>query len=200
MGVTSEDRMVAAGSAPLPPPSWDPVTRRGVGPEGADVFVRRLCADHGDAVFAWARGRFDDRRDAEEVVAETMVRAWRRHHQYDPERGSERSWIFGIAKNTAVDHFRRNRRHLRVVGETEVPEDLAAEVPVDRIAESTLVREALGDLSGSHREVLVLAHFGGLTVTEIAERLGVPAGTVKSRLYYAMRSLRGALEERGILH
>ena len=74
------------------------------------MFVRRLCADHGDAVFNWAQGRFDDRRDAEEVVAETMVRAWRRHHQYDPERGSERSWIFGIAKNTAVDHFRRSRR------------------------------------------------------------------------------------------
>ena len=162
------------------------------------MFVRRLCADHGDAVFNWAQGRFDDRRDAEEVVAETMVRAWRRHHQYDPERGSERSWIFGIAKNTAVDHFRRSRRHLQVV-DAEVAEELVEETGVDRIAESTLVKEALGDLSDAHKEVLVLAHFGGLTVTEMAERLGVPTGTVKSRLFYAMRSLRGALEERGIL-
>ena len=61
------------------------------------------------------------------------------------------------------------------------------------------MKEALGDLSDAHKEVLVLAHFGGLTVTEMAERLGVPTGTVKSRLFYAMRSLRGALEERGIL-
>lgn len=160
--------------------------------------MRRLCADHGDAVFAWAQGRFGDRRDAEEVVAETMVRAWRRHHQYDPERGSERSWVFGIARNTAVDHFRRVRRHLQAVPDSEVPER-AEEPPAEQIAESTLVREALRDLSDSHREVLVLAHFGGLTVTEIAARLDVPAGTVKSRLYYAMRSLRGALEERGIL-
>ena len=117
-----------------------------------------------------------------------MVRAWRRHHQYDPERGSERSWVFGIARNTAVDHYRRTRRHLQAVGDSVAPEDLVEEAPADRIAESTVVKDALGDLSGSHREVLVLAHFGGLTVTEIAERLGVPAGTVKSRLYYAMRS------------
>lgn len=169
------------------------------GSDGAEVFVRRLCADHGDAVFAWARGRFGDVRDAEEVVAETMVRAWRRHDQYDPSRGTERSWVFGIARNTAVDHFRRNRRHLQVVGDSAIPEDLAGEPTLDRIAEATLVKDALGDLSDAHREVLVLAHFGGMTVTEIANRIQVPAGTVKSRLYYAMRSLRSALEERGVL-
>jgi len=175
------------------------MTRRDMGSETAEGFVRRLCADHGDAVFGWALGRFEDRRDAEEVVAETLVRAWRGHNQYDPERGSERSWIFGIAKNTAVDHFRRGRRHLRLVAESEVPEEWATEDPIEQIAESTLVRDALGDLSDSHREVLRLAHFGGLTVAEIAGRLGVPAGTVKSRLYYALRSLRAALEERGVL-
>ena len=160
--------------------------------------MRRLCADHGDALFGWALSRFEDRRDAEEVVAETVVRAWRHHHQYDPGRGSERSWIFGIVRNAAADHYRRNRRHLAVVSEADT-ERSSDEGTIDQIAESTLVKDCLMSLSEAHREVLVHAHFGGLTVSEIANRLGVPPGTVKSRLYYGMRSLRAALEECGVL-
>ena len=168
-------------------------------PQAAEAFIRRICDDHGDAVFGWALGRFADRRDAEEVAAETMLRAWRHHHQFDPERGSERAWVFGIARTTAADHHRRNRRHLRLV--TEVPADgsVAASSPIETIAVATLVRDALGDLSPAHREVIALAHFGGLTVVEISQRLGIPDGTVKSRLYYGMRALRTALEERGVL-
>jgi RNA polymerase sigma-70 factor (ECF subfamily) len=168
------------------------------GPDAAEAFVRRLSDEHGDALFAWALGRFRDRRDAEEVVAEAMVRAWRRHHQFDPSRGSERSWVFGIVRNTAADHYRKNRRHLAAVPDAE-PEPGAVQAQVDQFAEATLVREALMDLSDHHREVLVLAHYGALKVDEIAIRVGIPSGTVKSRLYYAMRSLRAALEERGVL-
>ena len=175
------------------------MARRDPGSEHAEGFVRRLCVDHGDAVFGWALTRFGDRRDAEEVVAETMVRAWRGHGQFDPGRGSERAWVFGIARNTAVDHFRRGRRHLRLVSDSEISEEVVTDDSVERIAEATLVRDALEVVSDLHREVLVLAHYGGMTVQEIAARLGVPTGTVKSRLYYAMRSLRAALEERGVL-
>jgi len=130
-----------------------------------------------------------------------MVRAWRGHHQFDPRRGSERSWVFGIARNTAVDHYRKNRRHLAAVPDPSEPDhmDVEIEPPVEQFAEATLVREALLDLSESHREVVVLAHFGALKVNEIARRVGVPPGTVKSRLYYGLRSLRAALEERGVL-
>ena len=169
------------------------------GMDGVESFVRRLGDDHGDALYAWARGRFEDRRDAEEVVAETLVRAWRRHDQYDPDRGSERSWVFGIVKNAAADHFRRNRRHLRAVAGSGEATDSPFEASFDQAAESSLVREALMRLSQPHREVLVQAHFGGFTVSEIAGRLGVPPGTVKSRLFYGMRALRSALEERGVL-
>jgi len=161
--------------------------------------VRRLCADHGDAVFGWALGRFEDRRDAEEVVAETMVRAWRNHHQYDPARGSERSWVFGIARTTAADQHRRGGRRLRLVPDTEAEWEPLDDPAAGRIAEATVVREALHGLSREHREAIVLAHYGGLTVVEIAERLAIPEGTVKSRLYYGMRALRAALEERGVL-
>lgn len=168
------------------------------GSDAAEAFVRRLSDEHGDELFAWALGRFGDRRDAEEVVAEAMVRAWRNHHQFDPTRGSERSWVFGIVRTTAADHYRRNRRHLSVVSDGAAEPD-PVEPPVDRVAEATLVRDALFDLSDKHREVVVLAHFEALKVDEIARRLGVPPGTVKSRLYYGLRSLRAALEERGVL-
>jgi RNA polymerase sigma-70 factor (ECF subfamily) len=172
---------------------------RDAGPDEAEAFVRRLCADHGDAVFGWALGRFEDRRDAEEVAAETMVRAWRNHHQYDPARGSERSWVFGIARTTAADQHRRGRRRLRLVPDSEAAGEPVDDLAAGRIAEATVVREALQGLSMAHREAIVLAHYGGLTVSEIAERLAIPEGTVKSRLYYGMRSLRAALEERGVL-
>jgi RNA polymerase sigma-70 factor (ECF subfamily) len=172
---------------------------RDAGAHEAEAFVRRLCDDHGDAVFGWALGRFADRRDAEEVAAETMVRAWRNHHQFDPERGSERSWVFGIARTTAADRHRRTKRHLRAVPESEASGEPVDDRAIHRIAEATLVREALLGLSTPHREAIVLAHYEGMTVAEIASQLAVPEGTVKSRLYYGMRSLRAALEERGVL-
>jgi RNA polymerase sigma-70 factor (ECF subfamily) len=171
----------------------------GRGPSSAEGFIRRLSAEHGDALLSWAVGRFRDRRDAEEVVAETLVRAWRHFDQFDPARGSERSWVFGIARNAAVDHFRRSRRHLKAVPEPAVRDEPDPDQPTERVAEASLVRDALESISEAHREVIVLAHFGGLTVAEIAARLDLPLGTAKSRLFYAMRSMRAALEERGVL-
>ena len=168
------------------------------GADSAEQFVRRLHRDHGNALYTWARRRFGDARDAEEAVAETLLRAWRNHHQYDPVRGSERSWLFGIARTTAADQYRRNRRHLSLIS-SEAPDEPVEDLPVEQVAEATLVHEALMDLPEHHRVVIIEAYFAGRTSTEIAERLHIPPGTVKSRLYYGMRALRAALEERGIL-
>lgn len=168
------------------------------GPDHAEALVRRLADDHADALYGWARGRFADARDAEEVVSEVLAKAWRKYDQFDPAKGSERAWLFGILRTTAVDHFRRSRRHLQVVGSAEVPEG-TVDAPFDALVDSTLVRESLGSLSDLHREVLVAAYFEGMSITEIAESLGIPDGTVKSRIYYGMRALRAALEERGVL-
>ncbi|MDX1468692.1 MAG: sigma-70 family RNA polymerase sigma factor [Acidimicrobiia bacterium] len=163
----------------------------------ADRFLRRLHREHGSALYGWALQRMGDPRDAEEAVAETLVKAWRSHEQYDPGRGEERAWLFGILRNTATDHYRAARRHLRVVDghDTDQPEDS----DVDRLVESSLVREAILELSEQHRQVIVEAYYEGRTVSEIADRLEVPAGTVKSRLFYGMRRLRSSLEERGML-
>jgi RNA polymerase sigma-70 factor, ECF subfamily len=168
------------------------------GKDDADRLTERLHAEHGAALYGWAVRRMADRRDAEEIVAETLVRAWRRYDQFDPTRGSERAWIFGIAHNAAADAFRRTRRHLRVVDD-EAVFDVLGEDEIDRVAEASLVRDALAELPEHQRVVIVEGFFFGRTSTEIADVLGVPPGTVKSRMYYGMRALRSVLEERGVL-
>ncbi len=168
------------------------------GVEQGEALTRRLHAEHGEALFRWALGRVEDPRDAEEIVAETLVRAWRHYDQYDPGRGSERSWIFGIARNSATDLYRKSKRRLRVVGDGEVAE-LGAEDGTEAMADISLVRDALRRLSPHHRDVIVAAFFEGMTTSEISRRLGVPEGTVKSRMYYGMRALRAVLEEEEVL-
>lgn len=168
-----------------------------VSSEPADRLLRRLHREHGSALYGWALRRLADPRDAEEAVAETLVKAWRAHEQYDPGKGAERAWLFGILRNTATDHYRATRRHLRVVDAGEADE--LADSGIDEIVESSVVRDALFDLSDQHRRVIVEAYYEGRTVSQIADRLGLPAGTVKSRLFYGMRRLRAALEERGVL-
>lgn len=168
------------------------------GPDEAEAMVRRMAAEHGDALLGWARNRFADARDAEEVVSEVLAKAWHKWDQFDPDKGTERAWLFGILRTTAVDHFRRGRRHLRVVGSEDMPEG-AVDGPADRLVDSSLVRESLQSLSDHHREAIAAAYFASLSIAEIAERFGIPEGTVKSRIYYGMRALRAALEERGVL-
>ena len=165
--------------------------------DAADRFLRRVHREHGSALYGWALRRFGDPRDAEEAVAETLVKAWRAYEQYDPGKGAERAWLFGILRNTAADHYRASRRHLRVVDEGEMDEP--AESGIDEFVESSVIHEAILELSDQHRQVIVQAFYEGRTVSQIADRIEVPEGTVKSRLFYGMRRLRASLEERGIL-
>jgi RNA polymerase sigma-70 factor, ECF subfamily len=165
-----------------------------------DVAARAMHDAHAAALLAWARRRMADPTEAEEVVQETLVQAWRKHHLYDPERGSERAWLFGIARNVAADRHRRNGRRLRLVprnGSVDEPVDPMPDL--DRFVEESLLRDALLALSTEHRQVIIEAYYRGRTVREAAEQLAIPEGTVKSRLYYGLRSLRAELEARGVM-
>jgi RNA polymerase sigma-70 factor, ECF subfamily len=165
---------------------------------GFDDAVRALHDQHAPALLAWARRRMSDPREAEEVVQETLVLAWRKHHQFDPDRGSERAWLFGIARNVATDHFRRNQRHLRAVPDPAI--DLTDDGhDLDRLVDASLVHDALLALSAEHLAVLLEIYYHGRSVSEAADHLGIPAGTVKSRTYYALRALRAELESREVL-
>lgn len=136
-----------------------------------------------------------------EVVADTLVRAWQHHDQFDPTRGSERSWLFGIARNSAADHHRRSERHLRSVP-TAQPDDQIVTDDADDIevlVESSHVREAVQALSVEHRTAVLDAYYRGHTANQIAQRHGIASGTAKSRLHYALKALRAGLEEQGVL-
>jgi len=159
------------------------------------VALQQLHREHAAALWGYVLRLTGDRARAEDVVQETMLRAWR-YAISDDATGSARAWLFTVARNLVVDEARSARaRHEVVSG--EVPEQAEAD-RADRLLDSLLVTDALRSLSADHRAVVVRAYFGRLTAAEIGEELGIPAGTVKSRLHYGLRALRLALEERGL--
>lgn len=171
---------------------------RAVDTSGSDALARSLYAEHGPALTAWARRRFDDDRTAEEVVQEVVLTGWRKYDQFDDDRGTERAWLFGIARNVAATRYRNDRRHLRSVPADSGLDQSRDDVELGRVVDRSLIADAVRSLSAEHRAVLVAAYWQRMTTGEIADRLGIPDGTVKSRLYYAMRILRTALDEREV--
>ena len=162
--------------------------------------LQALHAAHAAELHAFVLRATGDRQAAEEIVQDTFVRAWRALDRYDPERGDVRTWLFAIARNLVADHHRR--RGARPV--TPVPAehlDRADERPpdIDRAVEVWQVTDALQHLSPAHRDAIVEIHLRGATVAEAADRLQIPPGTVKSRVYYGLRALRLTLEESGVL-
>jgi RNA polymerase sigma-70 factor, ECF subfamily len=161
-------------------------------------LLRAMYAEHGDALYAHAlRLANGDRQRAEDLVQETLLRAWRHPEALDPDRGSVRAWLFTTARNLAIDSWRRRSVRVGEVVTDVLPEALTDD-ETDRTVESWLIAEALARLSAVHREVLVECFYQGHSVAEAAARLGVPPGTVKSRTHYALRSLRLVLEEMGV--
>lgn len=152
---------------------------------------------YADALYGYGLRRLHDVELAEELVQRVVETAWRRADSYDPARGPVGAFLFAIAASTVHDLRRRTARRPRPVG--EVPEAQAA---VDDEAEQVLVaaavQAALDRLTPDHRRILELAYSWGLSQREIAELLRLPLGTVKSRTYYALRSLRLACDELGV--
>jgi RNA polymerase sigma-70 factor, ECF subfamily len=157
--------------------------------------LRELYRRYSAELFGFAYNALGDRGLAEEVVQDVFARAWRAARDYDPRRASVRTWLYSIARNRVVDARRRAavRPGLAPENATESPAE------VDQALEQAVLRwqmaAALARLSPEHREVIRLAHYGGLSLREIAERKGIPLGTVKSRTSYALRSLRLILDE-----
>ena len=132
---------------------------------------------------------------AEELVQETVLRLWRTAARFDPARGTATSFIFAVARRLAVDLWRRpsSRPYQAEVEQSSDPDEV-----IDRLLVQLAVREALDALSEAHRQVLELSYQGDMTQVEIATRLGISLGTVKSRTYHALRSFRRAMTEHGL--
>jgi RNA polymerase sigma-70 factor, ECF subfamily len=134
---------------------------------------------------------------AEELVQEVTLRIWRRASNFDPARGAAGSWIFGIARNVASDLARSRARDPIPMAEPR-PE---ATAPWDEDAawQSWQIAGALRTLPIEQQKVLELAYVHQFTQSEIAQALKIPLGTVKTRLYHALRKLRGIFIEMGIV-
>jgi RNA polymerase sigma-70 factor, ECF subfamily len=160
-------------------------------------LVQQLHDEHAAALWRFCLGLLDnDRGRAEDVVQETMLRAWRHRGVLESSSPSVRAWLFTVARNIVIDEWRsrRNRDETLVA---DLPEDRTDDTS-DQLLLSWVVAEAVTQLSPDHRAVLLECYYRGRPVSEAARRLGVPEGTVKSRTHYALRALKLALEEMGV--
>jgi len=170
----------------------------GEGQVGTDsaALLRTLHDEHGQALWSYVVGLTNgDRAQAQDVVQETMLRAWRNPDVLAQQGGSPRGWLFTVAKRIVIDEWRTARRR-RERPSPELPEQ-RVEDSADRTVDRHVVAAALRTLSPEHRAVLYECYFRGASVGQAAETLGIPPGTVKSRTHYALRALRLALDEMG---
>lgn len=159
-----------------------------------------LHGEHARALWGFALRLTDgDRARAEDVVQETLLRAWRDRAILESTTAGARAWLFTVARRLVIDEWRSSRANREVLTE-ELPEPVAddAAATADALLLGWLVADAMARLTTEHRQVLVLCYFGGRSVADAAAELGVPPGTVKSRTHYALRSLRLILEEMGV--
>jgi RNA polymerase sigma-70 factor (ECF subfamily) len=155
--------------------------------------IRRLYAAHAAPLFSYVLRLLDgDRQAAEDIVQETLVRAWRHPEALDPKRGDIRPWLWTVARRLVIDGVRARHVRPREVSD-EVMYSLPADDELDSALESWQVAEAIAALSPDHRAVLVETYYRGRTVGEAAAALGIPPGTVKSRANHALAALRSAL-------
>jgi RNA polymerase sigma-70 factor (ECF subfamily) len=168
------------------------------GADAAETLVRSLYAEHGRSLLAYATRLTGDRAAAEDVVQETLVRAWKHADDLTEGKGSVRGWLLTVARNIVTD-----RARARAVRPAEVA-DVVDRPPVaddhsESVVNTMVVLDALDKVSAEHRDVLVQLYYRGRSVSEAAKELGVPPGTVKSRSYYALRALRAVMTGPAVL-
>ena len=163
------------------------------------VTVDGLYDEHAAALWRYARRLTGDEARAQDVVQETLLRAWQHPEVADNNERSARAWLFTVARNMVIDES----RSARFRREVSTPDDVGAfegacPDDVDAALDRLLINDALARLTPEHREVVRRSYFQGWTTAQIAADLGIADGTVKSRLHYALRSLRHAMREIGV--
>jgi RNA polymerase sigma factor (sigma-70 family) len=161
---------------------------------GDESVLSEVLDQYAGPTMAVAANLLGDRRLAEEAAQQAFVQAWRAASSFDPSRPLG-PWLRSIVRRTAVDIWRRERRHQTRNIDEVAPLDLPTVDPpsLDDVDDVWRLRQAIDALPPASREVVQLAHLEQLTQPEIAERLGIPLGTVKSRTHSAYRQLAAAL-------
>ncbi len=169
-----------------------------------DAAALELLYDrYSPSVMGLAVKMLGDRTAAEEVVQETFWKVWRNAASFRQKRGNVSSWLFGIARNLAIDNWRRRKaRPQAVLDDKDVSEtDIDARISIDESVWTKIkhsqVRSAIASLPTAQRRVIELAYFGGLTRQEISDQMDVPLGTVHTRARLGLQKLREALQSQG---
>ena len=160
-----------------------------------DDFSRSLYDEHAAVLTRYVQRLVRDRQLAEDIVQETLLRAWK--HAGRIPAGGLRPWLFVTARHLVIDNARSRRSRPVEVGPALI-EVAGEDDGLDAALDAVLLADALAALSAEHRQVLFDAYYRGQTAAQIADARGLPAGTVRSRLHYALRALRLALQERGV--
>jgi RNA polymerase sigma-70 factor (ECF subfamily) len=163
-------------------------------PRDVDLAFEELYRSSRDDLYAYVAGMLRDRSAAEDVTAAAFERAYRKRARFDPGRGSGRAWLFGIARNAALDELRRRGRHAELTAEPADPGSSVAE-SAEASARRATVRAALARLGGRERELISLKFSAGLSNLEIATVLGISETNAATRLHRAMAKLREACDE-----
>jgi len=169
--------------------------------------MRELYEAHAGVLLGYVRRLVGgDLARAEDVVQETLLRAWRHPQAVDPSRpggSSVRAWLLTVARNLVIDGERARRSRPREIGTAVDDGPPGAALSIDDRLDQILLAHGMADallaLTVDHRAVIEQLYYRDQTVADAARSLGVPAGTVKSRAYYALRALRVACEERGLV-
>lgn len=161
-----------------------------------EQLIRDLYEEHGRMLIAYATRLTGDRGAAEDLVQETLIRAWKHVHVVATATVPLTGWLLTILRNLAFDRARRQAtRPLEV---PELPEGgPAGSDHSQRVVDSIVVVEALKSLSAQHCSMLIEIYYRNRSVAEVARELQIPQGTVKSRTHYALRALRDALATPG---
>jgi len=170
---------------------------RGDAQDAGAAFVTAVHAEHSAALLGYALRLTGDRGRAEDIVQETLLRVWKHNAMLAADSRPLRPWLFTVAANLAADDRRARRSRPTELG-GELAGDQPAPDELERALETWQLADAVGRLSAEHRAVLLETFYRSRTVAEAALVLGVPAGTVKSRTFYALRALRLELDEAGL--
>lgn len=161
----------------------------------ADAYDR-----HAGVLLRFARAATADPTGAEDLVQEVFLRAWRARERYRGHQGSQRTWLFAIARNVVVDSYRSGARRPVPVSDDALAE-AAGPGTADRrsatgqVEDRLVLVSALAQLSVEHREVVAAVQLDGQSYQQLSERTGVPVPTLRTRMYYALRALRAHVED-----
>jgi RNA polymerase sigma-70 factor, ECF subfamily len=164
-------------------------------PDDADAAIRQLYLRHAQALHGYVERFCADSASADDIVQETFIRAWRHLPQLTADDRPIRPWLFRVARNLLIDADRAARSRPITVPPLDEDPDGENDSGLDQVLDRQLVSAALQHLSLAHQAVLVETFYHGDSLVAVARQLGIPHGTARSRLHYALHALRQRLHE-----